>query len=234
NKGLTLGTGDNAPPSYKSADSFSTDIPTKDPREPDGAKTFTHKMFYSFPDVNMPASAKMPARTTWLNPPKIVPTVTNITIMGNEGTEDRIGTKGGAFDFETNMAGTYKISITTGGGFVQRNLTGFAELGANSVFWDGRDGAGNPMVPGTADITVNVQLQGAEVHFPLVDVEHNANGMIIEQLNDDGSVKSDIVYWDDSEIVSTSTHPSNPLVNGNDGLGISSNLNGHKWSSHFG
>src|SRR5690606_18538312 len=46
NKGLTLGTGDNAPPSYKSADSFSTDIPTKDPREPDGAKTFTHKMFY--------------------------------------------------------------------------------------------------------------------------------------------------------------------------------------------
>ncbi|MFB9057291.1 gliding motility-associated C-terminal domain-containing protein [Mariniflexile ostreae] len=234
NKGLTTGTGDNATPSYKSLNDFGSGVPTKDPREPDGLYSITHKMFYSFPDNTMPAVANMPGRTIWLNPQKVIPTVTNVEFIGVEGAQHQMSQKGGFIEFEANMSGTYKIVINRDGGFVERILTGTAQVGTNSVLWDGRDGAGNPLLEGTAQISVNVRLQGAEVHFPFIDLEFNANGLIIEQLNDDGSVKSDIVYWDDSDIVSTSNAPSNPTVNGNDGAGISSNINGHIWSGNYG
>src|SRR5690606_383248 len=234
NKGLTIGTGDNAPPSYKSLDSYGANVPTKDPREPDGIKSITHKMFYSQPDNTMPAMANIPGRTTWLNPSKVIPTVSDVSIKGSEGTENQIGSKGGLLEFEANMDGTYKIFITAGPGFVQRTLMGSADQGANTIFWDGKDGAGILLPQGTANVTVNVQLQGAEVHFPVIDIEYNPYGLIIEQLNDDGTVKSDIVYWDDSDIVSSSAYPSDPTINGNEGPGISSNLNGHIWNGNYG
>src|SRR5690606_16706679 len=74
NKGLTLGTGDGALPSYKSFNDYSSGVPTKNPTEPDGLKSITHKMFYSIPDNTMPATANMSGRTNWLNPSKVIPT----------------------------------------------------------------------------------------------------------------------------------------------------------------
>src|SRR5690606_27071987 len=103
------------------------------------------KMFYSIPDNTMPATANMSGRTNWLNPSKVIPTVTNVSIKGIEGTENQIGIKGGVFEFEANMAGTYKIFITAGPGFAQRTLVGSADQGTNTVFWNGKDGEGNPL-----------------------------------------------------------------------------------------
>jgi uncharacterized repeat protein (TIGR01451 family) len=85
-----------------------------------------------------------------------------------------------------------------------------------------------------------VQLQGAEVHFPFLDVEYNSTGIIIELLKHASlpviEPSSDIVYWDDTDV--TGFNPSNPKNNSHlppiNSTGISSNLNGHKWGNNFG
>ncbi|WP_177230389.1 gliding motility-associated C-terminal domain-containing protein [Chitinophaga sp. CF118] len=233
NKGITTGTGDAAPPSYKSLNSTAS-IPTKDPRTADGTLSITQKIFYTTPDPGLPATAPLPGGgTTWLKVTKIIPTVSSVAIEGVEGTSGQVSSKGAYVKFNANTAGTFRITLSGASPFVTRTIIGSAVSGNNSVFWDGKDGAGTAPSLGTAAITANVQLQGAEVHFPFIDVEQNPNGTIIEQLNDDGSVKSDVVYWDDSAFP-TVTGASNPQFNGNSGNGISSNTNGHKWSSNYG
>src|SRR3546814_9627302 len=91
---MTDGTADNAPPSYKSLNSVA-DIPTKDPREPDGDQSITHKIFYSFPDPDLPEQANLPdGSTTWLRTPPSLPTVSTISIAGVEGTPNELSPKG--------------------------------------------------------------------------------------------------------------------------------------------
>ncbi len=236
NKGLTANNTDAGEPIYKSLAGtvIGTDFFTWDPRDDDGVHSVTHKMFYNLPATDMPASAVMPgSKTTWLRGTKIIPTVTNISVDGVEGTVGQVSKKGAYIKFTASTGGTYRISLVGSGSFVTRKMTGTAVAGSNSVFWDGKDGAGVSPALGTASVTANIQLQGAEIHFPFIDVENNPNGLIIEQLNDDNSVKSDVVFWDDVDF-GNGTGASNPKSNGNNGTGISSNTNGHKWSSNYG
>ncbi|MVT09091.1 Ig-like domain-containing protein, partial [Chitinophaga tropicalis] len=233
NKGIATSTADNATPTYKSLNSTAS-IPTKDPRSADGAQSVTQKIFYTTPAADLPASALLPdGSTTWLKVPKVVPTVSNISIDGVEGTVGQVSSKGAYIKFTANQAGNFRITLTGSGSFVTRTINGFASAGVNSIFWNGKDGAGTSPSLGTAAITADIRLQGAEVHFPFIDVEYNVNGIIIEQLNDNGTVKTDIVYWDDSNLASAAG-ASSPMANGNSGSGLSSNSNGHKWSSNFG
>ncbi|GAA3937383.1 tandem-95 repeat protein [Chitinophaga oryziterrae] len=233
NKGITTGTGDAAPPSYKSLNATAS-IPTKDPRTMDGAQSITQKIFYTTPAADLPQSASLPGgSSTWLKVPKVIPTVSSISIDGVEGTTGQVSSKGAYIKFDANQAGTFRVTLTGSGSFVTRTIVGSAVAGSNSLFWDGKDGAGTAPSLGTASVTANIQLQGAEVHFPFIDVEYNPNGTILEQLNDDGSVKSDVVYWDDSGFAG-GTGASSPQFNGNSGSGISSNTNGHKWSNNYG
>ncbi|PSL23074.1 putative repeat protein (TIGR01451 family), partial [Chitinophaga ginsengisoli] len=236
NKGLTTNATDAGEPIYKSVAGTNpgTDFNTWDPRSDDGASSITHKMFYNIPATDMPASSIMPGgKTTWLRGAKIIPSVANISVDGVEGTSGQVSKKGAYIKFTASVGGTYRISLVGSGSFVTRKMTGTAVAGNNSIFWDGKDGAGVAPALGTASVTANIQLQGAEIHFPFIDVEDNPNGLIIEQLNDDNSVKSDIVYWDDVSFANA-TGSSNPRSNGNSGSGISSNTNGHKWSTNFG
>ncbi|PWV51517.1 putative repeat protein (TIGR01451 family)/gliding motility-associated-like protein [Chitinophaga sp. S165] len=236
NKGLTTTNTDAGEPIYKSlaGTAVGTDFFTWDPRADDGVYSVTHKMFYNLPATDMPASAAMPGnKTTWLRGTKIIPTVTNISVDGVEGTAGQVSKKGAYIKFTASTGGTYRISLVGSGSFVTRKMTGTAVVGSNSIFWDGKDGAGVSPALGTASVTANIQLQGAEIHFPFIDVEDNPNGLIIEQLNDDNSVKGDLVFWDDANF-GTGTGASNPRSNGNTGIGISSNTNGHKWSSNYG
>ena len=229
NKGITNGTGDAAEPTYQSFGG-TTNVTVWDPTTPDGPRSITQKIFYAMPDVGLPALAPLPdGSNTWLKVPQIAPEVSSITIDGVEGTPGQVSSKGAYIKFNASVAGTYRITLTGPGGFVTLKMTGSATAGNNAVYWDGRDGGNNPPSLGTANITANIQLQGAEVHFPFMDVENNVNGIIIEQLNDDGTVKSDIVYWDDTNL-NDATGVPNPKFNGNTGSGISSNTNGHKWS----
>ncbi|HEY0610873.1 MAG TPA: hypothetical protein VGD35_14485, partial [Chitinophaga sp.] len=234
NKGITNGTDDAAQPSYKSINT-TYPVPIWDPGTADGAQSITHKMFYARPDAGLPTSASLPGGTsTWLKVPKIIPTVSSISIDGVEGTSGQVSSKGAYIKFNASQAGTFRITLTGSGGFATRTIRGSAVAGNNSVYWNGKDNNGNAPATGTANITADIQLQGAEVHFPFFDVESNINGIIIEQLNDDGTVKSDIVYWDDSDASLNGPNAPSPRNNGNDGAGLSSNSNGHKWGNNYG
>ncbi len=237
NKGITNGTTDAALPSYKSQlGTGSTTI--KDPRAPDGATSITQKIFYSVPNTDLPDSSKLPGgATTWLKVTKIVPTISTVSIDGVEGTTGQVSSKGAYIRFTASQAGTYRITLiktSPGGTFQTRTMTGTATAGLNSVYWDGKDGNSNRPSTGTIGIDANIQLQGGEVHFPLIDVETNASGMIIEQLNDAGNTPIDnTVYWDDTPL-GTGGNPSNPVFNGNTGSGLPSNTNGHIWGGNYG
>ena len=219
-------------PSYKSlniSDPLDSQFRIHDPRSADAASNVTHKIFYGKPALDLPTSGNMSGGMTWLKNAVLTPTATNITYTGVEGTPDLSGNKGAHIGFDSNLSGTYRIEII--GDFPTRIINGNCTVGTNTVFWDGKDGNGNILPAGTNIGEIRVQLFGAEVHFPFIDMEINPGGIIIEQLDTNYDVyvpTRDLVYWDDSDVTGgMATHKSNPIASGI--TGISSNSNGHKW-----
>ncbi|TPD73458.1 putative Ig domain-containing protein, partial [Flavobacterium microcysteis] len=237
NKGFLDATGN---PSYKSLNlstPSSADFRVHDPRSVDDANNVTHKIFYTTPASDLPTNAVQAVSTTtsvstWLKNSVITPTATNITYTGAEGTPNRSGNKGAYIGFDSNLSGTYRIEII--GAFPTRVITGNCNMGTNTVFWDGRDGSGNILSANTNIGEIRVQLFGAEVHFPFIDMEINPGGIIIEQLNASYGLytpNKDLVYWDDSNVDGGNANTkSNPTASGI--AGISSNSNGHKWGRY--
>lgn len=216
-----------------------------DPRIADSEAAVTQKIFYSLPDGNMPESAigGPEANTeTWLRIPEKELDVDEIKVEGVEGTENKLGSKGAYIKFYNESGGDYYIKISPKPGsstiFPEREMTGPSAVGDNKILWDGKDGAGNPLPNGMADVEIELKLRGAEVHFPYIDMELNHFGIVIELLETDiQSVKSDRVYWDDSNIrtVNTNTYgsmtsPRNASHTSNTN-GQPSNTNGHIWGS---
>lgn len=211
------------------------------PNDADTQKNITHKIFYTKPATDLPSSSvgAVPNGNTWLKNPVTTPNVSNVSVVGVEGTNGQISNKGGYIKFNADVQGNYNITIEstpTNPNFVTRVLTGASSAGANQIYWDGKDGNGNASPVGTFPVKITIRLQGAEVHFPYIDVEYNRLGIIIELLNyaNLNQVVSDIVYWNDVDIPNansgTSSSPKNnshlPPANS---IGISSNANGHKW-----
>ncbi|THF47407.1 DUF11 domain-containing protein, partial [Flavobacterium supellecticarium] len=230
NKGFLTASGSSSYKSLNISDPTDAQFRIHDPRSADSGSNVTHKIFYSKPALDLPTSASMSGgTTTWLKNSVLTPTASNITYTGVEGTPDLSGNKGAYIGFDSNLAGTYKIEIL--GGFPTRTITGNCIVGTNTVFWDGKDGNGNILPAGTNIGEIRVQLFGAEVHFPFIDMEINPGGIIIEQLDSSYNLFSptkDLVYWDDSDVTGgMATHKSNPTASGSNG--ISSNTNGHKW-----
>jgi uncharacterized repeat protein (TIGR01451 family) len=201
----------------------------------------THKIFYTLPDPNLPQSSigAVPGGSTWLKIVPIVPVVTQVSSQGVEGTQGQISSKGGYINFSSNRPAKYTILIkssATPAAFSQTVLTGFANQNANSILWDGKDGAGQSLPAGTHQAEISVQLQGAEVHFPYIDMEYNQNGTIIDLLNknDLSQVESSMVYWNDIDIPNV-LNGSNSLPKNNshlppiNSIGLNSNTNGHNW-----
>lgn len=213
----------------------------QDPRAVDTAIQTTHKIFYTLPATDLPTGtvpAAVSGGSTWLRTPvTALPSVSNITLIGVEGIPGQVSNKGGYVKFNASQQGSYKITIqspVTPATFTTRILTGAATAGANEVLWDGRDGNNIPLPAGTTPAQVIVQLQGAEVHFPYIDMEYNKNGIFIELLDNNNlnNVVSDIVYWDDSTITgSNAVDRPSPIVNSHlpNGNGLSSRSNGHKY-----
>ncbi|MDM1371505.1 DUF7507 domain-containing protein [Myroides marinus] len=229
------------------------------PNTPDDTSNITHKIYYTLPATDMPASAKVNVSsgsinglTTWLNPKVIEPEVSNVKIIGAEGTLGIFGHKGGYIEFDAPVSGQqFTIDIMYNGS-VFKKLEGNTIEGHNKIYWNGV-GTNGQKLKGTVPIDLNVQLQGAEVHFPFFDMEYNKGGIVIELLdyNNYNKVISDLVFWDDTDITEgfyeqvwngrqyvsvwrnyTVGNKVDPIRNthvtpGN--KGISSNTNGHKW-----
>ena len=255
NRGYTTGANGTGASTYKSLN-YSSAPKIKNPTEVDDVN-ITHKIFFTKPANDLPATALNDGATTWLKEasPQI-PTVTNISFVGVEGSANYMSSKGAYIKFDSNLAGTYKITIPGNGSFIDRVLTGTSASGANQILWDGKAGlsvadpisSGAAIPPGTVLNTIKVQLFGAEVHFPFIDVEINPNGIIIEQLTTDGNYNTvankDVVYWDDSDVTiagnaspasstnsnsATASSPTKPAF----GIsGVSSNANGHRFGKN--
>lgn len=235
----------NGAPIYKSLNSSDPSYlsgKVHNPNTADTTKQITHKMFYTLPSSDLPTSSSgaVPGGATWLKSAIIVPTVTAVTVEGVEGTSQQIGNlKGGYVKFNADVQGNYSI-LLEGSGFVDRTLTGSSVAGSNAIYWDGKDGNGNPAAAGAAalEMDVTVRLQGAEVHFPFMDMEFNKTGFILELLDNSNLTQavSDVVYWNDID-VTNATYGSNPSPKNNshlsptNSLGISSNTNGHIWGN---
>jgi uncharacterized repeat protein (TIGR01451 family) len=180
------------------------------PNLPDNGPYVTHKIFINTPDAAMPSSASSPTGLTWLyNQPVPPPLPGNFKFTGIEGTNGQAGTSplGGSLTFDSSLQTSYSITIDLSGDGVygngnDRTFLGQAVVGANSVFWDGRDGNDNTVAPNIIPYGVRVNLYAGEAHFPMIDVERNPNGIIVQRQNQPPGLTSaadhpDNVYYDD-------------------------------------
>jgi len=244
-------------PIYKSLD-FSTSAQLSgrvhNPNLADAGTHSTHKLFYTLPADDLPLEADITETTdginwnvsgkkTWLNTEPQTPIISNVVLKGADGTENQFSQKGGWIEFNANLEGNYRIEIrSSSNAFPPRAITGHAYPipAINRVYWDGKDGEGGDLPAGDVPLSVEVRLQGAEVHFPFFDMEYNFRGTIIELLEHENlaaqNVRSDVVYWNDNDI--TNSNPSNPKNNSHlpptYSAGLSSNVNGHVWGNNFG
>jgi uncharacterized repeat protein (TIGR01451 family) len=207
------------------------------PDLPDDGNNVTHKIFFNRPAATLPANAILPGGTTWLQrvPPVTPPLPSNFNFVGQEGTPNQAGTVPltGNFTFDSPNSGGYSITIDINqnnvyGDANDRVLLGTADIGTNTVTWDGRDGNGNPVPASSAVYGAEITLNAGEVHFPIFDPENNPNGLIIERLVPAGG---DVfrVFYDDSVLTGAgATSPIRALS------GINSSTGAHGFTNNFG
>ncbi|WP_429377316.1 gliding motility-associated C-terminal domain-containing protein [Mucilaginibacter sp. UYCu711] len=221
--------------SYQSINSSNPNV--QDPRIVDTQSDITHKIFFNPPAADLPATAITPGgSSTWLVNPPFIPSISNASFTGTEGTTGKAGTSplGGTINFTATANGSYTIiiDVNKNGVFtdpIDRKLSGTSASGANAIPWDGLDGLGNKLPAGAVSYPVNINLSlfAAEVHFPFFDVERNVNGIKLTRITGINS-PDNTVYWDDSQIPVAGGTPSSPITNL---TGINSNINGHKWGT---
>ena len=239
--------------SYKSIDASSASTVQNryhDPRSADAEAAVTHKIFYNIPDQSMPKEAKggpVNGNFTWLHPEQQNLEVADMQVEGVDATVAQISNKGGYVIFENNSGGDYTITISPNISdpnyeatmdFETRVLQGQSYPGVNRIYFDGKDGVGDYLPQGNIPVEITIQLQGAEVHFPYIDMELNHFGIVIELLEGPNyqTALSDKVYWDDSGIGNgggSNGSKSNPINASHTAipLGTSSKTNGHIWGT---
>lgn len=182
----------------------------QNPNDPDVSIYVTHKTFINPPDASMPTSANSPTGSTWLySVPEPPPVPTNFQFTGIEGTPGQAGTTplGGTLSFDSTAQSAYAITIDLNNNNIygdgnDRTFVGRSVVGANSVFWDGLDGDGNPVAASTIPYAVKINQYAGEAHFPMIDVEQSPNGIIVERLNNPPGPTSPSddpfsIYYDD-------------------------------------
>ena len=208
----------------------------QNPLSPDTATDKTHKMFFNQPDASLPMTATTRNGTTftgstWLrNIPGTV-TASSLALVGVDGTTNQVGSAlGGNFTFLSTAPGTYIINIDLNGNgsytdAVDRVLLGPAVSGANTVFWDGRDGQGNPAPPSGNPSTFSsrVTVANGEIHFPFLDAEAGPNGLKVQRLNGPVADRNQI-FWNDTGVFAGGTQALPPA-------GADSTSGAHTWGT---
>ncbi len=190
-----------------------------------------NKIFFNKPDTLMPATAlttdifRNNTHTTWLfklpspfEPEMETFAISGVAANGDPCLPDAIETGAGAnITFESSMGGVAMVSLdlNNDGDYtdpVDRYLEKVVLPGANSIFWDGKDGLGN-VIPATENFTFKykVDLRDGESHMILSDVENNLGGVVIDLIS---NVKT---AWFD-QFLYNHTNVSGP-VSGNNAAG---------------
>lgn len=223
-------------PTYKSTNN-TLHINYHNPNDKDNDLHVTHKMFYNFPDTKMPKESQgcFPGGRSWLINRLQDIEVKDIGLIWKQVKEGRVNEEGTFVHFETNYSGRYKVVIAAKSDqydFAQREFNVDGVEGSNSFFWDGLDGAGNPLPIGKEyKIGISVSLIKGEIHFPYFDMEINPNGILVDRMNIDGSRFGDaMLYWNDTEI--TAGQPSESSKIKVNKKGSLSRIDGHRWGSY--
>lgn len=67
--------------------------------------------------------------------------------------------------------------------------------GENRIYWDGKDAFGNTVPKSDTDYdVVSLYAKAGEVHFPLIDIEGNSGGIVVQMLNEKITDKQDDGY----------------------------------------
>lgn len=176
-----------------------------------------HKIFFNPPNPSLPTTAAAPGGSIWLNPPTTLPgDINSVTFTGQDGTPSQFapGT-GGTFAYNALGAGTVQFALDLNNDGVYGNandrvLFATAEIGANTLTWDGKDSQGLAATT-TVPIRVRAELAAGDVHFPYLDGETNLNGVIIERLTFPDANKY-TVYWDDTPLTAVGGGSSTPTL----------------------
>lgn len=210
-------------------------VTVHDPNAADSGNTITHKLFFNPPSGDLPTFAASASGTTWLLRDPIPPQPTGLAFTGIEGTTGQAGTTplGGSFSFNSNVMGRYQLVLDLNqdgiyGNSNDRILSGFATLGANTIFWDGRDNAAAVVPASAVPYGAQIVLYAGEIHFPLLDAEQNPSGFTIQRINEPTpptipSPDPYRVFFDDAAVGGSSA------ING-----VNSSSGVHSWTSGFG
>ncbi len=186
-----------------------------EPQSEDVGNIVNNKIFFNLPDPTMPAQAMVTdlytynTHTTWLFREllEVNPEFEDINFKGISASNSlcsndlvtEVG-KGGVLNFNVNTSGTAKISLDFNGNGdftdpVDRTYFQRVEVGANTVAWDGRDGAGN-IIPASFNFRINYKLEvrGGEIHIMMLDVENNPGGVSFTRLNGQESPSREYFY----------------------------------------
>ena len=226
---------------------FEGNVRVQSPIEEDRDGNVTHLIFFNPPDPET-------LNRLSILPPVIPPAPTNFKFSGKASGNITFEGAGGEFSFNTASAGSYQIIIDTNtdGKFdsedrIIQNVT----AGGNEVIeWDGRgpdklDNEGNIVAgdflrrrPNNTPYEARITLRTGEYHFPMLDVENNPNGLIIEMLNPpgafpDGSNKFTVFYNDEDydEVDLGGPGASDPR---NATAGVDSSTGAHKFTNRYG
>jgi uncharacterized repeat protein (TIGR01451 family) len=185
------------------------------PNLPDTLDDKTHKIFFNYPDFptfNLLNSAPVISPSgpiTFQTPPIAPPVPTELTFIGEEGTPNNAGTAPleGTFTFFPNGIGTYTIKLDVNrdgiyGNANDRIIIGYADTPEQQIVpWDGLDRNGVPVPAGPVGYDAQIELYAGEVHFPFIDPENNAEGIIIERIIDPDSTDNEppvgIAFYND-------------------------------------
>jgi uncharacterized repeat protein (TIGR01451 family) len=221
-------------------------ISFQNPGAADTATDFTNKIFFNSIDSSLPSFASSSSGSTWLfSSPSPPPTPTSFTFTGIQGTPTQAGVSlGGNFTFNASSSSPYQIVLDLNNNGIlgdgnDRVLAGTAAAGANTVFWDGKDGLGAVVPASNVPINASISLFSGEVHFPLLDAESNIGGMIIQRLNSPAFATTPApnpftVYYDDTGMKGNggagggSAVAPSPLKAL---LGVNSSTGAHKWGN---
>ncbi|RAV17761.1 InlB B-repeat-containing protein [Paenibacillus contaminans] len=207
------------------------------PNVADTNTDISHYVFFNPPSPDLPVS---------LYPGATAPVPAKPTALAFQGASGIAGktnlADGGTFTFVADKPSSYELTIKTKDAVpvTKRVIKNVAIAGTNKVLWDGKDSAGN-VLPDQV-YTAELILRSGEVHFPLLDAEHNTYGIKVELLNAPDGNSHTTIYYDESNYktasgtsinlnASSSSYAINPV---DASAGVDSANGAHKWSNNYG